>query len=134
LIHFLLGDDEEAIRQILSAQLTAPGYITYEVSTGDEVLRAVPAVRPDLIILDLGLPDIDGFEVIQRLRVSTKTPIIVLSVHAAESDKIAALDAGADHYLTKPCRLAHLDGASVQCCLEKRLKARSLNPAILSLI
>ncbi len=105
----LLCDDEEAIRQVLRAQLTARGYRTYEVRSGEEILRAVPLLRPEVIILDLGLPDMDGLEVIQRLRLSTTTPIIILSVHAAESDKIAALDAGADDYLTKPCRPDELD-------------------------
>jgi two-component system KDP operon response regulator KdpE len=65
-------------------------------------------MQPDVIILDIGLPGIDGIEVTRRLRPSVQTPIIILSVHAAESDKIAALDAGADDYLTKPCDLGEL--------------------------
>ena len=105
----LVCDDEEPIRQILRAQLTARGYFVHEASTGDEVLRVVPALRPDVIILDLGLPDVDGIEVIQRLRLSNKTPVIVLSVRAVAADKIAALDAGADDYLTKPCQPIDLD-------------------------
>jgi len=68
----------------------------------------VPGMQPDVIILDIGLPRIDGIEVTRRLRPSVQTPIIVLSVRAAESDKIAALDAGADDYLTKPCDLGEL--------------------------
>jgi two-component system, OmpR family, KDP operon response regulator KdpE len=105
----LVCDDEEPIRQILRAQLTARGYFVHEASTGNEVLSAVPALRPDVIILDLGLPDADGTEVIQRLRLSSKTPVIVLSVRAVAADKIAALDAGADDYLTKPCQPVELD-------------------------
>ena len=65
-------------------------------------------LQPDVIILDIGLPDIDGIEVTRRLRLLVQTPIIILSVHATESDKIAALDAGADDYLTKPCDLGEL--------------------------
>jgi len=104
----LLGDDEEAIRRVLRAQLTARGYSIYEATTGDAVLQAVPATHPDAILLDLGLPDMDGIEVIRHLRGMVQTPIIVLSVRAAPSDKIAALDAGADDYLTKPCQPSDL--------------------------
>lgn len=100
----LLADDETPIRQVLRAQLTARGYAVYEAANGEEVLRAVPALRPDVVLLDLGLPDIDGIEVTRRLRLGTRIPIIILSVRAGESDKIAALDAGADDYLTKPCQ------------------------------
>ena len=104
----LLVDDEAALRQVLRARLTARGYSIYEASNGEEALQAVPALQPDLIILDIGLPDIDGIEVTRRLRVLVQTPIIMLSVHATESDKIAAVDAGADDYLTKPCDLVEL--------------------------
>jgi two-component system KDP operon response regulator KdpE len=104
----LLGDDEEAVRRVLSAQLAARGYAIYDASKGDEVLQAVRALHPDVIVLDLGLPDMDGIEVIDRLRQTLRTPIIVLSVRATESDKIAALNAGADDYLTKPYRPADL--------------------------
>jgi two-component system KDP operon response regulator KdpE len=105
----LICDDEDPIRQVVRAQLTARGYFVHEASTGGQVLSAVPVLHPDVIILDLGLPDMDGTEVIQRLRLSSKTPVIVLSVRAVASDKIAALDAGADDYLTKPCQPAELD-------------------------
>ena len=70
--------------------------------------ETVPVLRPDVIVLDIGLPDIDGIEVTRRLRPLVQTPIIILSVHATESDKIAALNAGADDYLTKPCDLGEL--------------------------
>jgi len=105
----LVCDDEEPIRQVVRAQLIARGYFVHEASTGDQVFTAVAALRPDVIILDLGLPDMDGTEVIQRLRLSSTTPIIVVSVRAVASDKIAALDAGADDYLTKPCQPADLE-------------------------
>jgi two-component system, OmpR family, KDP operon response regulator KdpE len=80
----------------------AQGLTVYESASGEEALQAVLSHRPDIIILDLGLPDIDGIEVTRRLREWSQTPIIILSVREAEQDKIAALDAGADDYLTKP--------------------------------
>lgn len=98
----LVVDDETPIRRYLHAALTAQGFSVYEASDGNEALSAVVAHRPDIIILDLGLPDIDGIEVTRRLREWSQTPIIILSVREAENDKIAALDAGADDYLTKP--------------------------------
>ena len=98
----LVVDDETSIRRYLRAALTAQGFAVYESANGQEALNAVLTHRPDLIILDLGLPDIDGIEVTRRLREWSQTPIIILSVREAEQDKIAALDAGADDYLTKP--------------------------------
>ncbi len=98
----LVVDDETSIRRYLRAALTAQNLTVYEAADGQEALNAVLAHRPDLIILDLGLPDIDGIEVTRRLREWSQTPIIILSVREAEQDKIAALDAGADDYLTKP--------------------------------
>ena len=104
----LVGDDEVAMRQVLNAQLSARGHSVYEAGTGADVLRTVSELEPDVILLDLGLPDIDGIEVTQRLRRSTQTPIIVLSARVADFDKIAALDAGADDYLTKPYQPSEL--------------------------
>jgi two-component system, OmpR family, KDP operon response regulator KdpE len=98
----LVVDDEAPIRRYLRVALTAQGYEVYEASNGQEALSHVLADRPDLIILDLGLPDIDGTEVTRRLREWSQTPILVLSVRDGEDDKIGALDAGADDYLTKP--------------------------------
>ncbi len=100
--HILLIDDERAIRRMLRVALSAHGYQVYEAATGEEGLQNAAAQHPDVIILDLGLPDIDGVEVTRRLREWTQTPIIILSVRGGEEDKIAALDAGADDYLTKP--------------------------------
>ena len=104
----LVGDDEEAVRRVLGAQLAARGYSIYDASKGHDVLEAVPALHADVIVLDLGLPDMDGVEVIRRLRETVQTPIIVLSVRATASDKIAALEAGADDYVTKPYHTADL--------------------------
>ena len=98
----LVVDDERAIRRYLHAALNAHGYIIYEAVNGQEALSAAVAERPDLIILDLGLPDIDGVEVTRQIREWSQIPIIILSVREQERDKVAALDAGADDYLTKP--------------------------------
>lgn len=98
----LVVDDEAPIRRYLRAALSAQGFDVYEAANGQEAINAVLTNRPDIIILDLGLPDFDGIEVTRRLREWSQTPIIILSVREAENDKIAALDAGADDYLTKP--------------------------------
>ena len=97
----LIVDDERPILRFLSASLSGQ-YEIVQAATGEDAIRAVTMERPDLVILDLGLPDIDGVEVTRRLREWTQTPIIIVSVREQESDKIAALDAGADDYLTKP--------------------------------
>jgi two-component system KDP operon response regulator KdpE len=104
----LVVDDERAIRRFLNVSLNAHGYVVFDASTGEEALNAAMTHRPDLIILDLGLPDIEGTEVTRRLRQWTQVPIIILSVREQEADKIAALDAGADDYLTKPFGIGEL--------------------------
>ncbi|NLF74115.1 MAG: response regulator [Chloroflexi bacterium] len=101
-VRVLVVDDDRAIRRLLQTSLGAHGYEVIEASTGHEALEAVIAHRPDLIILDLGLPDLDGVDVTRQLREWSQIPIIVLSVREHEHDKITALDAGADDYLTKP--------------------------------
>ncbi len=107
-LRVLVVDDERAIRRFLRTSLSAYNYQVYEASSGQEGLTAVIAHRPDLLILDLGLPDMDGIEVIHQLREWTRLPIIVLSVREREADKISALDAGADDYLTKPFGIGEL--------------------------
>jgi two-component system KDP operon response regulator KdpE len=107
-LRVLVVDDERAIRRFLQVSLTAHGHTVFEAANGQEALEAVMAHRPDIIILDLGLPDIEGIEVARRLREWTQTPIIILSVRDHETDKIAALDAGADDYLTKPFSVGEL--------------------------
>lgn len=107
-LRVLVVDDEPAIRRFLRASLTAHGNEVFEATTGEQALSAVVAHRPDLIILDLGLPDMEGIEVTRRLREWTRIPIIILSVREHETDKIAALDAGADDYLTKPFGIGEL--------------------------
>jgi len=101
-LRVLVVDDERAIRRYLHAALNAQGYAVFEASGGKEALNMVVVDRPDLIILDLGLPDMDGVEVTRQLREWTHIPIIILSVREQDRDKIDALDAGADDYLTKP--------------------------------
>lgn len=95
-------DDEDAIRRFLRVTLTAQGYAVFEGASGQEAIAQAAAHKLDVIVLDLGLPDIDGIEITRLLRQWTQVPIIILSVRGSERDKIAALDAGADDYLTKP--------------------------------
>jgi len=101
-LRILVVDDEKSIRSFLKASLSAHGYSVFEAEKGKEALTVSVSVHPDVIILDLGLPDMDGREVITKIRKRTKTPIIILSVRDDPLEKIAALDAGADDYLTKP--------------------------------
>jgi two-component system, OmpR family, KDP operon response regulator KdpE len=98
----LVVDEEQAMRRLLRASLTAQGYSVWEASTGEEALQAAPSARPDLILMDLCLPGLDGASTTRLFREWTQTPIIILSVREEESQKIAALDAGADDYVTKP--------------------------------
>lgn len=107
-LRVLVVDDERTIRRFLHASLSAHGYTVFEAGSGQEALAAVLSERPDLIILDLGLPDIDGLAVTRRVREWSQIPIIVLSVREEEGTKVAALDAGADDYLTKPFGMAEL--------------------------
>lgn len=107
-IRVLVVDDELAIRRFLRTSLQANGYTIYEVATGDAALVEVVNKRPDLVILDLSLPGLSGFEVTRSLREWSNVPILILSVRDQEQDKIAALDAGADDYLTKPFSVGEL--------------------------
>jgi two-component system KDP operon response regulator KdpE len=100
--HILVVDDERPIRRFLATALGAHGYDVAEAATGVEALRLAATGRPELVILDLGLPDMDGLEVLQQLREWSAVPVIVVSVREHETDKVALLDAGADDYLTKP--------------------------------
>ena len=104
----LIVDDEKAIQRFLRNALSGGEFSLYEAGTGQEALAAATQLRPDLIILDLGLPDMDGIEVIRRLREWSQTPVIVLSVREREGDKVSALDAGADDYVTKPFGIGEL--------------------------
>lgn len=107
-LQILIVDDEKAIRRFLKNALSGGEFSLHEAETGQEALKATAQLRPDLIILDLGLPDMDGAEVIRSLREWTSIPIIVLSVREQEDDKVSALDAGADDYVTKPFGIGEL--------------------------
>ena len=98
----LVIEDEPQVRRFLRASLPAHGYRLVEAATGQEGLALATQQVPDLVLLDLGLPDLDGLEVARRLRTWSEVPIIVLSARGQESQKVEALDAGADDYLTKP--------------------------------
>jgi two-component system, OmpR family, KDP operon response regulator KdpE len=98
----LVIDDEVQILRLLRITLEAAGYAVVEADTGQLGLSEVPRCQPDAVVLDLGLPDMSGLEVLKQLREWSKVPVLVLTVLAAERDKVAALDAGADDYLTKP--------------------------------
>jgi two-component system, OmpR family, KDP operon response regulator KdpE len=95
-------EDEPQIRRFLRATLTSEGYRLFEVATGADAVVEVAQRQPDVVVLDLGLPDMDGLEVIRRLREWSAVPIIVLSARGQERDKVTALDAGADDYVSKP--------------------------------
>lgn len=107
-VRVLVVDDEHGIRKLLRTSLVAQGYELFEAATGQAALLAVPVNHPDVIVLDLGLPDLDGLDVTRTLREWTEIPIVILSVRDQESDKIEALDAGADDYLTKPFGVGEL--------------------------
>ncbi len=107
-LRILVVDDEDSIRRFLRVSLTSHGMQVFEAATGEEALAAAITCRPDLVILDLGLPDMDGIAVTRRLREWTTIPILILSVRDRETDKVEALDAGADDYLTKPFGMSEL--------------------------
>jgi two-component system KDP operon response regulator KdpE len=107
-IAVLLIEDEAPIRRFLRATLARHGFRLLEASTGDEGLQEAATHQPELVVLDLGLPDLDGLEVITRLREWSLVPIIVLSARGEDRDKIAALDAGADDYVSKPFSVGEL--------------------------
>jgi two-component system KDP operon response regulator KdpE len=98
----LVIDDEPQIRRLLRVTLEANGYQVFDAATGQDGIVQAAQRRPDVVLLDLGLPDMDGVEVLKRLREWSRVPVLVLSVRDREQDKIAALDNGADDYVTKP--------------------------------
>ena len=106
--HLLLVEDDDAVRETVAANLIAHGYRIAEAPDAASALRRWEAERPDVILLDLGLPDDDGTTIIRRVRREATTPILVLSARGSEPDKVAALEAGADDYVTKPFGLAEL--------------------------
>jgi two-component system KDP operon response regulator KdpE len=117
----LVVDDELAIQRFLKTALDTGEFCLQQAETGHMALAAVAALRPDIILLDLGLPDMDGVEVIGRIREWSQVPIIVLSVREREDDKVKALNAGADDYLTKPFGVGELL-ARIRAALRRSLK------------
>lgn len=118
-IRVAVVEDDLQIRRFLRTALAGDGIGVSESANGRDGLADIAARRPDLVILDLGLPDLDGAEVIGAIRAFSAVPILVLSARTDESDKVAALDAGADDYLTKPFGVAEL-GARIRAHLRRR--------------
>jgi two-component system KDP operon response regulator KdpE len=104
----LVIDDEPQIRRLLRVTLEASGYRVSDAATGQEGLVQAAQRKPDAVLLDLGLPDLDGLEVLKRLREWSQVPVIILSVRDQEEEKVSALDSGADDYVTKPFNSAEL--------------------------
>jgi two-component system, OmpR family, KDP operon response regulator KdpE len=122
-VRALIVDDEPQIRRFLRTSLSAHGYQILEASCGKEALVRLATEQPDVVLLDLGLPDLDGLDVIHRIREWSQVPIIVLSVRGQEGDKIAALDGGADDYVTKPFGMGELL-ARIRAALRHRLQSQ----------
>jgi len=125
--HLLVIEDDPQIQRFLATALDAHGYALTAATTGNEGVQAAATRQPDIVIVDLGLPDISGLDVIQRLREWYARPIIVLSARDKETDKVAALDLGADDYLTKPFGIGEL--LARLRVAERHLSARSGAPA-----
>jgi two-component system KDP operon response regulator KdpE len=125
----LLVDDEPQILRALAINLKALGYQIETAQSGEEALRKAADTGPDAVILDLGLPGIDGIEVIRGLRGWTEVPIIVLTVREAERDKISALDAGADDYVTKPFGMGELL-ARLRAALRRATPSETEGPVV----
>ena len=123
----LVVDDEAAIRRFLRTGLGAHGYEVVEAETARGGIESVAREKPDLLILDLGLPDLDGLEVLQQIRRTSLVPVIVLSVRGDEKGKVAALDLGADDYVTKPFGMEELV-ARVRTALRHRLQEQGEAP------
>lgn len=104
----LVVEDDPAVRNLISTALESRGYQYATASTGTDAIEAAATTSPDIVLLDLGLPDVDGVDVIRRIRTWTTMPIIVISARSDDADKIDALDAGADDYLTKPFSVGEL--------------------------
>ena len=127
----MIVDDEPQIRRFVRASLTAHGYEVIEAGDGAEAIRKATVDKPDVIVLDLGLPDLEGGEVTRRIREWSKVPIIVLTVRNREEDKIDALDRGADDYVTKPFGMGELM-ARIRAALRRRLTESGAEPVFRS--
>jgi len=121
----LVVDDEQQIRRFLRAAFELDGFAVEEAETGQGALRLATLKHPDLVILDLGLPDMDGGEVLERLRAWSSVPLIVLSVRSNEAEKVRLLERGADDYVVKPFGLKELL-ARVKALLKRRWRGKAL--------
>ena len=127
----MIVDDEPQIRRFVRASLTAHGYEVIEAGDAAEAMRKATVDKPDVIVLDLGLPDIEGVEVLRRIREWSAVPVIVLTVRNREEDKIEALDRGADDYVTKPFGMGELM-ARIRAALRRRLQESGAEPVFRS--
>jgi two-component system, OmpR family, KDP operon response regulator KdpE len=125
-VNIVLIEDDRHIRRYVRAALENEAMRVLEAGTGEAGLAAIAAARPDLVIVNLGLPDIDGLEVIRQLRYWSSVPVVVLSAHTREADKVAALDAGADDYVTKPFGIAELL-ARIRAQLRRQFRSVTLD-------
>jgi two-component system KDP operon response regulator KdpE len=125
----LVVDDEPQILRFLRASLGASGFEVIEAGTGAEALKCAAAAAPEVVVLDLGLPDMDGKDVIKSLRAWSEIPIIVLSARAREAEKIEALDLGADDYVNKPFGIGELL-ARLRAALRHRLRQQGATPVV----
>ena len=128
--NILVVDDEPQIRRVLRSTLSFRGYTISEAISGEEALQLIPKLKPDLILLDVNLPGISGVEACRQIRRTSDAPIIMLTVRNAERDKVVALDAGADDYVTKPFSIEELL-ARVRASLRRHSSPESL-PAFIS--
>jgi len=127
LARVLVVDDEPQIRRFLRTSLDAHGYEVVEAEDGQSAIKRTTVEKPDVLVLDLGLPDMEGLDVIKRVREWSDVPIIVLTARNREADKIEALDRGADDYLTKPFGMGELM-ARIRAALRHRVQAKGAQP------
>ena len=125
----LVVDDEPQIRRVLRSTLSFRGYTISEVASGEEAIEAASKLKPDLILLDVNLPGMSGIETCREIRRSSDAPIIMLTVRSAERDKVVALDAGADDYVTKPFGIEELL-ARIRASLRRHPSADALPPFV----
>jgi len=127
LARVLVVDDEPQIRRFLRTSLDAHGYEVVDAEDGQSAIKRMTVEKPDVLVLDLGLPDMEGLDVIKRVREWSDVPIIVLTARNREADKIEALDLGADDYLTKPFGMGELM-ARIRAALRHRVQAKGAAP------
>ncbi|HTQ97837.1 MAG TPA: response regulator transcription factor [Candidatus Acidoferrum sp.] len=127
--NILVVDDEPQIRRVLRSTLSFRGYTISEVASGEEAIELAPKLKPDLILLDVNLPGMSGIETCREIRRSSDAPIIMLTVRSAERDKVVALDAGADDYVTKPFGIEELL-ARIRASLRRHPSADALQPFV----